>query len=400
MSKQAIFDRLPEPRSGVSLHDIDGQPVVLNANSQKLHRVSKLTAEVWKHIEYQSIMEKIEEMLQTDFDVPLHQVQAVIRGTLEELEALEVLGNFSGDDHSAPEIGAVRGTPVVARDVLPQYQAHVEVLSAVVLLALPSEALLHAILDTLPGSRTDKPADFCVAVLSAGRKFKVMVDNDVAEQGLSPREIIPQTLSVLFASAINREDFAGCLHCAAIGTPAGVMLIPGVSGRGKTCLSLVLAAQGYTWLCDDLTLMQGPPWQVRPVPAPACIKSTAWNAMAPHIPGLGRLRTHVRVDGKRVKYRPLPSGNSADRAHTVKAIVFPNYQRTAFAQLETVERVDALEALLGGAIAWRHKLSGQSFSGIARWLEAIPCHRLTYSKGRDAAALVSELLPLPQHSPA
>lgn len=61
----------------------------------------------------------------------------------------------------------------------------------------------------------------------------------------------------MLLSRLMSDRHGGMLHCNGIKTADGCLLLTGPSGTGKTTLSRMLAANGYTFIGDDVMLLSG-----------------------------------------------------------------------------------------------------------------------------------------------
>ena len=76
------------------------------------------------------------------------------------------------------------------------------------------------------------------------------------------------------------------------------------------------------------------------------VKSTGWDVMSGIWPELSSLRTHIRDDGKMVRYLPPPAALVQKKPATVSHIFFPRYARDEPTALTLLSRSDAVTRLL------------------------------------------------------
>ncbi len=194
-------------------------------------------------------------------------------------------------------------------------------------------------------------------------------------------EWVPALKAALAGLVLRRAPYAVALHAAAVERGAGVTLICGPPGAGKTTLALALSRSGGgRVLADDLVLLL-PSGMVRPVPFPAAIKPS------PH--GAGDAATagrplHKRPDGVRLRYAPLERPR-ADR--TVDRIVM--LERGAPGpDLEKADPVRGLGALLAGAHRPGERLDDAGFRALVAMLAGAECLVLRETALDRAVALL------------
>jgi hypothetical protein len=237
------------------------------------------------------------------------------------------------------------------------------------------------------------PADVVVEVAAAGEGFAIGVDGRHAEDCMASSELAPQVKSAILVEAVNRHGFAAYFHAAALRREEGLLLLPGVSGSGKTCLSLALAHAGFAYHSDETALLDPDSLMVRAAPLALCVKDAAWDLVGPEYPELAGLPAHDRIDGKVVKYLPPPTapGDPAlDRAWPVRWIVFPTYGAGAVTTLTPIGGAEALRRLLQDCNAWRLDLTAESVERLIAWIEAARCYVLPFSSQAEAVKLISQ----------
>jgi hypothetical protein len=181
------------------------------------------------------------------------------------------------------------------------------------------------------------------------------------------------------------------IHAGALSNGEGCLLLPGPSGSGKTTLTATLAASGMFYLSDEVAPLDDRSYRVWPVPLSLCIKSGAFDALAPYFPMLHRLPVYVRSDDKRVRFLNPPSaslGYDHGQSQTVQWIVFPNYTPAVDAQLTAVPRTIALQRLLKESTSMPLRLSLARVKRLLRWIETVDCYEMSFGSLPAAAELI------------
>ncbi len=115
-------------------------------------------------------------------------------------------------------------------------------------------------------------------------------------------ELAPIVKSAFWQSAVNAHDFLFYIHAGVVGLGNTCLLMPAAAGSGKSSLTAALVHGGFLYYSDEVALIQRADFRVPPVPLAICVKSTGWDLMTKYFPALAELPTHLRGDGKLVRY--------------------------------------------------------------------------------------------------
>jgi hypothetical protein len=110
-------------------------------------------------------------------------------------------------------------------------------------------------------------------------------------------------------------------------------------------------------------------------------------------PQMVELQTHLREDGKRVRYfTPSPGNIAAEESCPVSAIVFPRYEPDSDTRILPVGKVDALELIMENCNTLPKKLTCEKVGELVTWIKKIPCHALTMSSVAEAVTSVESIV--------
>jgi hypothetical protein len=233
-------------------------------------------------------------------------------------------------------------------------------------------------------------------VLELAEGLSWYADGQCVAQDLAPDQVAPVLKSTLVELALQTSRDFGAVHAAAVGRAGKCLLLPGQSGSGKSTLAAGLLADGYDFLGDDTIVLDRAALAVRPLPFPICVKSGAWDVVAPRFPALRRQPIHRRPDEKRVRYLydDGASRNGPIRArYDVSAIVFPIWAKDAATALAPLPRPQALRALLAGFCPLGDGLAAADIARLVGWIARLDCYELRFSALDDAIARLRGLLP-------
>ncbi len=169
-----------------------------------------------------------------------------------------------------------------------------------------------------------------------------------------------------------REVGLYSLHAAAVRTSAGALLLPGLTGSGKSTTAGRLAALGWPLLSDDLLLLPADqPGKVLPFPREPRFRGVAL-ARFPEITGMNL----TPAEG------PMPA----------VALVFPRVGNDASTRLEPMLAPSALSALIECSLMPGDAALVSHHFRLLAVLARLPCYQLTL--GTMPSNLASLLQPL------
>ncbi len=202
-----------------------------------------------------------------------------------------------------------------------------------------------------------------------------------------------------FYLAYGTENFLGTFHAAAVGRESGAILMPGVSGVGKSTLTAYLAAHGWLYGGDDIIGLAEPAdGDGRKLVLPFCssisVKDGAVSLLGTFYPGLGDCDV-VAYDTKHARFPSVPRHwqMGADPAfRRIGAIVFPQYAPGVETRLTPLGLRETLLALVGIGYRAGERMDARLLEGLFDFLETTPKYRLAFC---DLAAAEVALRQLP-----
>lgn len=200
----------------------------------------------------------------------------------------------------------------------------------------------------------------------------------------------PLVKSHVWQACLTATSHVLNIHAGAVSDGAGCVLLPGRPGSSKSTLSAALARRGFTFLSDEVALLTAPDLRVRPVPLSFCVKSTGWDVLAPYYPELATRRTHLRGDGKIVRYiRPPVDLATLENGYAVTRVVFPRYVAGCETTLRPLSRVEGLRRLLSECVSAPEGLSITMVDTLVDWVRALRFWELQQSNLDAAIAAIA-----------
>ncbi len=196
--------------------------------------------------------------------------------------------------------------------------------------------------------------------------------------------------SLLVAYELSRCLFG--LHAAAVGYNNQSILMPAISGRGKSTLTAALVGSGFQYCADDLVVLTSAPIRMRPVPVAIGLKSGSWPLLSTYYAHIASLRTHTRIDGKHIRYL-VPSTQSLCLSgvlpFAVNYIVFPQYESNLQGSVLTqISPADGLCRLTTAGYDLRGSLTAEVVDLMVEWISGIPCYELRFCELDHAVSVL------------
>ena len=215
-------------------------------------------------------------------------------------------------------------------------------------------------------------------------------DGTPIAKGIKPEELVTRLEGHLATAALRATDHVLTLHSAVLAPPASSrkgVLIAGPSGRGKSTVSLALAAAGWELGSDDLCVLtrQG---MIMPLPFDPCVKSGSLALVAPLFPEVVRATPFDRF-GREARYLRVSKSASPDLR--VGDVIFPCYTAGAENVLSPLPSWEGLPRLLAECPSVAADFGRADVERLARWHEELKYWTLPYSDARVAAALILDL---------
>jgi hypothetical protein len=172
------------------------------------------------------------------------------------------------------------------------------------------------------------------------------------------------------------------LHAAALATNAGAVVVCGPSGRGKSTLAAVLAAQGLPVLAEDAVTVTLEADRILLWPGPAGVRLDPVTAQT-----LGK-EAHALVRGKQMHFpaEPAPSAEAVPLA----AIVALDPRGGSKAEVKAVTGPDALAAIFYNVLRLEIETWQPVFSLAAEVIRRVPCYT---ARLPDDLSRVSRIAP-------
>ncbi|MFB3904579.1 MAG: hypothetical protein ACE15E_14110 [Acidobacteriota bacterium] len=215
-----------------------------------------------------------------------------------------------------------------------------------------------------------------------------------ARQGgpLSPEQLIPLFYDRLRRFSYQTRPYLLAIHGSILERAGRASLIVGRSGSGKSTLAAALLARGYILVSDEPAVVDLSGDRVLAMPLGLGLKAGSWPTVAQDYPGFDLAPTHIRFDGRQVRYllpdliRVAPNGERIAAAQ----VLFPRYVPGVGGHCRRLSPVAALRAIVNSGYQVPD-LEEERVNRIIAWLADLSCYSLTYSSTAEALSFLTSI---------
>ncbi|WP_282041214.1 hypothetical protein [Winogradskyella flava] len=179
-------------------------------------------------------------------------------------------------------------------------------------------------------------------------------------------------------------DWLGTFHGSTIADGRNSILIIGKSGKGKSTLCALLAANGYELVADDVSPMLSRDLNIYRNHSALSIKQGAFNRLKNIIDGFENLPTTYFNKSKGL-IKHVPFEKPKKDHYPCKAIVMVNYKDESETTLDSTSIKKVLETLIPDSWLSPNQANAKQFID---WLEQSELYQLTYS---DTKSVINRL---------
>ena len=178
---------------------------------------------------------------------------------------------------------------------------------------------------------TSAVAQSCVTIVERNDSY-ALYSSDASSEIDVPRAQVPlHLMEEVTRALITRLDTAVALHAAAVGCNGTSILLPGVTGSGKSSLAAWLLDHGFDYLTDEVAILTGPN-AILGFPRPLVIKPGA----AESVQSFSVFEQSKRVECDAHLLALPPEAKIDSGARPVGLIIFPQFEPGADVRIEAL----------------------------------------------------------------
>ncbi|HEX3496140.1 MAG TPA: PqqD family peptide modification chaperone, partial [Methylocella sp.] len=228
-----------------------------------------------------------------------------------------------------------------------------------------------------------------LAFSSGPRSYRLTFQGAVGADVSSLAELIGRAHELFLSWEHPKCEFLAYFHAAAVHRGGHSVLLPGVSGTGKSTLAAYLAGHGFAYLGDDTIAMSRADWSLRPLPTCFSLKSGSWPVLTALYPELRHLPM-VLCHGRDVRYAEPRQARYAGSAPSV--ILFPSYAKSGDTQLRALAPLQTMTRLIETSTDLHRPATGATLAEFLHFVERTPAYELVYGDLPSAKAAIEEWL--------
>ncbi len=387
----------PRPAADCQLYLIQQEGVLFCEGQQELHALNTAATIVWLCLEEGKAEAEIAHELSETFGVSLDETQRAVRDVITDWRQRGFLAGFEAQRPPMTRPSDDAGPfPDVEAPLCWYSERMYRMLDTSVKIRYATseqEEWVHPIVahlaDDMPGLHQAE-----ISIVPHGEAVVLLVDGSPADAVSHIGALGPSVKGNFLTLALNNLPYLFQIHAGVLERNGSCLLLPAIAGSGKTSLTAGLMHAGWRYLSDETAPIASDTLRVRPVPLALASKPGAWPLLSPLFPEVGGLRTHLREDGKHVRYLvPPPALRAHDNGegYDVRWVVFPSYQPEVKSELLPLSKVDTLRRLLAECLSLPRRLDPGEIGKLVEWAATVEGYGLPNSDLAEAVGLVNSL---------
>ena len=191
---------------------------------------------------------------------------------------------------------------------------------------------------------------------------------------------------------IHENDRSIALHAALVSDHRGALLLPAVSGSGKTLIAAWFTAQGFHYHTDEAAAINLTNGRLRAFSRPLSVKSHGLAAVGTllnlkqHEQHIIRSRHATLIPRRLLNPQPVPD------IPPLRAIIFPRFEARKPPAMAPISSAEAGMTLMCSNVNARN-LARHGFGHVTQLVREVPAFRLNYRAYHELPELLDGLPP-------
>ncbi len=393
----------PSPQISTGIHSyLLGEEILLfSERAGTIFRLNSSAAFIWCCIEEGLDRTAITDELVTAFNLAAPQAIENLHQILVEWESLGLLNIIGKVVREKPEMEELRNlehAPEPSTNALQYSLEHrFRILDSIILIRFSENELVqiaHSVLGHLKitGNKTH---DIEINVQKDTNGYFLYRDKQLIDYCETEEELGPLIHGHAVQSIYKRTKCLIALHAGAVSNGNRCIVLPAVSGNGKSTLTAALISSGLTYWTDEIVFLQHKTFTINAIPAGIGLKTGAWPVIQPFYPAIDKLPVYLRQDDQYVRYL-LPDSsqlcNDNMQPCPISALVFPTYHAKVETSFNAISPADALCRVTEAGYDITGGLDNDKVAELIDWIGQIPCYELKYHDLNQAISRIKSLM--------
>lgn len=243
-----------------------------------------------------------------------------------------------------------------------------------------AEHLLHFLFSDIPLIK-DQLANRCFDVnFSETTSHKTLwLGEKRYYSGSNSRELSYLLVNEVIHDCLRNRNAQYAIHAAAFDVNGKGVILPGLSGNGKSSLAAWLTFKGWTYLTDELVLLSEI-GVLTGFTRPISLRNGAFQALVQHL-NISEECCITSENGTMMSHRALNS-NWSSKNPKLAIMIFPRFEPNKPTRLTEISPAQGCMQLIGSHVD-AQILPGHGFSGLASLARTTKCYELQYARFRD-----------------
>jgi hypothetical protein len=221
--------------------------------------------------------------------------------------------------------------------------------------------------------------------------WHILFNGKIMSEGVRIDELLPRLMDYIRIGYYHSIDYLISLHAGALYYGKRPLILPAVSGSGKSTLSTYLMEEGFTFLTDEVALIDAE-GKMQPIPMAITLKEGSWEVLEKYGISFEGLSVHRRFDKQKVSF--LPPKNLSEQNLSVEGafLVFPQYQAGVRTEMKTLSTLETLARITASGYEVRDSYDWHTVRHWIQLIEGFQKYTLTYSDMEDARRNIERLM--------
>lgn len=193
-------------------------------------------------------------------------------------------------------------------------------------------------------------------------------------------------------SHATRNAWSLVFHAGVVEKGGRAVVIPGMSGHGKSTLSAGLALSGWRYFSDEFALIDLETREVIPYPRPVSLKNESIDVIRQFAPDAVVTEALTGTHKGNVAYIPPREdwiGRMGERA-PVGAVIFPNYDPDSTPATSVIGAPEAFMLSTVSSVNY-DRFGARSFNALSWLMDNVKVYSITYPDLASGIALVDDI---------